>query len=177
MFGRSPQIDEVVRTRAYDPLSHQGSMRKKIAELQDFVETNMASSAQKQANQYDKTARMRTFKVGDRVWLSVPTAGKLEPKWEGEWTIASKKNAVNYEISDGVRNRIVHVNRLKQRIQPNVQRLHLQQDNQPVCQQWNPPSIDHIIESTDTPTPRYSTRNRRPPVRYGQLISGGTYVT
>ena len=33
-------------------------MRKKIAELQDFVETNVASSAQKQANQYDKTARM-----------------------------------------------------------------------------------------------------------------------
>ena len=88
----------------------------------------------------------------------------MEPKWEGEWTIARKKNAVNYEISDGVRNRIVHVNRLKQRIQPNVQRLHLQQDNQPVCQQWNPPSIDHIIESTDTPTPRYSTRNRRPPL-------------
>ena len=43
-----------------------------------------------------------SFQVGDDVWLSLPRAGKLDPKWEGNWKVVSVKNPVNVEISDGV---------------------------------------------------------------------------
>ena len=115
-------------------------MRKKLAEMYDLVETNLAASAHKQASQYDKSTRSRKFQVGDRVWLSIPTAGKLQPKWEGEWKIVGKRNAVNYIISDGTRTRTVHINRLKKRFQPDI-RGQESDNNQ---QQWSPPRIDHL---------------------------------
>ena len=48
-----------------------------------------------------------------RVNLSVPTRGKLDPKWEGGWLVKSVKGLVNVEISDGKRTKFVHVNRLQ----------------------------------------------------------------
>eukprot|EP00731_Ephydatia_muelleri_P016107 Em0009g531a len=42
--------------------------------------------AQWQKKSYDSSTKCRTFNVGDAVWLHVPTAGKLEAKWEGGWT-------------------------------------------------------------------------------------------
>ena len=50
-------------------------LHAKLAELCDMVEANLAA--------YDERASLRIFQVGDMVWLSVPTAGKLDPKWEG----------------------------------------------------------------------------------------------
>ena len=60
---------------------------------------------------------IRTFKAGDLVWLSIPMAGKLDPRWEGGWKVKACKSPVNMEVSDGTRNRVVHVNRLRHRIQ------------------------------------------------------------
>ncbi len=71
------------------------------------------AAAHNQSHQYDRSSQIRTFSVGDKVWLSRPVAGKLDPTWEGEWKIVSKISIVNYEISDGKRTRVEHVNRLK----------------------------------------------------------------
>ncbi len=60
----------------------------------------------------------RTFAVGDSVCLSVPTAGKVGPQWEGRWKIKSVKGPVTMEITDGQRTRVVHTNRLQHRTQP-----------------------------------------------------------
>ena len=57
-----------------------GYMQEKLAELQDLVETNLAEAAAHQKMMYDKHSTYRYF---DMVWLSVPTAGKLDPRWEG----------------------------------------------------------------------------------------------
>ena len=61
-----------------------------------------------QQEAYDKTykARGRKFKIGEAVWLSIPTAGKLQSRWEGMWIVKAIKSEVNLEISDGVRTKV-----------------------------------------------------------------------
>ena len=93
-------------------------MQEKLAELQDLVETNLAEAAARQKMMYDKHSTYRYFDVGDMVWLSVPTAGKLDPRWEGNWMISAVKSPVTIEITDGKRKKVVHVNRLHHRVQP-----------------------------------------------------------
>ena len=55
--------------------------------------------------------------VGDPVWLSISTAGKLNPKWEGEWVIQFVQSPVTYTISDSQRTKTVHSNQLRPRLQ------------------------------------------------------------
>ena len=42
--------------------------------------------------QFDKHSKERSFGVGDSVWVSIPTAGKLDPRLEGNWTIKAIKS-------------------------------------------------------------------------------------
>ena len=51
------------------------------------------------------------------MWLSIPTAGKLDPRWEGKWKVKIMRSPVTMEITDGKRTKVVHVNRLQPRIQ------------------------------------------------------------
>ena len=52
------------------------------------------------------------------------------------------KNVVDYKIRDGTCVRIVHVNRLERRFQPNSREG---SSNQEADEQWSPPLIDHSI--------------------------------
>jgi len=63
-----------------------------------------------QKHYFYQSTQYRTFTIGDPVWLSIPTAGKLESKWEGEWVIQSVQSPVTYKINDGRRTKIVHIN-------------------------------------------------------------------
>ena len=86
MFGRQPK-DHTKGQTGYAVDEYQGTMQAKLAELMDFVETHMVDAARHQKQEYDKYIRIRTFKAGDLVWLSIPTAGKLDPRWEGGWKV------------------------------------------------------------------------------------------
>ena len=118
MFGRSPQITDHTTPTAFDAGTYQAQLQAKLAELQDFVESQTTQTANRQKSTYDKHSTCRSFGVGDPVWLSIPTAGKLEPRWEGGWVVKSVKSPLNIEIADGTRTRVVHVNRLHKRVQP-----------------------------------------------------------
>jgi len=80
LYGRDPPALQGVSQLAYDSLSYLAIIQAKLAELQDFVHANIAEAASNAFNQYTSVA---SFKQGEPLWLSVPTAGKLEPKWEG----------------------------------------------------------------------------------------------
>jgi len=49
----------------------------------------MAEKASAQKTLYDIHSTKYSFKAGDLVWLSQPTAGKLDPRWDGSWTVQS----------------------------------------------------------------------------------------
>ena len=81
MFDRPPLQHPFPSTTAYDAVSHQSKLCSTLSRLYDFVETNLAQAAQKQKSTYDHNAVLRSFTVGEQVWLSSPSAGKLDPKW------------------------------------------------------------------------------------------------
>ena len=56
----------------------------KLAELQDLVNSTSAAATHKQQQGYSRFIKAQQFALGDLVWLSIPTAGKLTPHWEGK---------------------------------------------------------------------------------------------
>ena len=169
MFGRPPHSPLFASSPcSFDPTPYQFHLRDQLAKLRDLVESNLVASSAAQKNYYDNKSSLRTFSVNDCVWLSVPVAGKLEPKWEGGWRVTSVLSPVTIAISDGKRNRVVHINRLQRRIQP-METDGLMADS-PSVPQWRPPEVDHFfVEETSTepqpePQPRrYPSRTRRQP--------------
>ena len=149
-----------------------GALAPTLSRLCKTVETNLAASASNQKRSYDNRASSPpSFQVGNCVWLSVPTAGKLDPKWEGEWTVKSVKSPVSIEISNDSKNstRVVHANHL---CHHNVPSLVNSQPAEVSQRQWQPPTVDHIyLPPLPPPAPitpaGYPTRNRRPPNFYG----------
>eukprot|EP00731_Ephydatia_muelleri_P019885 Em0012g710a len=176
MFGREPRSNDLSPHIAFDTNSYQGYLQAKLAELRDFVDANMVQAGAAQKTSFDSHAKLRFFKEGDTVWLSVPKSSKLGSKWEGKWIIKSVKNDINMEITDGTRTRIVHINRLQHRNQHQYNEV--PPKDYPTIDVWNAPQIDHIITSPDLPREdlpredlpeeqrRYPTRQRRQPDRY-----------
>ena len=163
MFGRQPQTPPLPQTTAHEPGSYHAHLCSKLAQLCDFVETHLTEAACHQKKSYDQHTRLRSFQVGDCVWLSVPTAGKLDPRWEGGWVIRSVLGPTTYTITDGKRSKTVHVNRLQRRNQTQANPGTVRQESTTT---WQPTLIHHDIVSDDpAPEPRYPTRTRRPPDR------------
>ena len=137
-----------------------------MAELQDLVEAHIVESAHRQKVDDDRHSAERPFEPGDLVWLSVPTAGKLDLRWEGNWTVRRVKSPVTVEISDGDRTKVVHTNRLHIRIQPAVNSQPgivpnpATSANSSAHESWEPPGVDHFEEPTPQAERRYPTRDR-----------------
>ena len=106
MFGRPPQSAPIQQPTAFDPSNYSAQLQTKLASLQDLVHTNITANAQQQKLCYDKHSHVRSFAPGDLVWLSVPTLGKLQPKWQGKWKIIEIKNPINVKITDGQTTRV-----------------------------------------------------------------------
>ena len=60
-------------------------LQSKLAKLQDLVETHNAEAAS------STLSSECHFIASDLVWLLIPTAGKLDPRWDGRWRIKSVK--------------------------------------------------------------------------------------
>ena len=170
MFGRQPNsLATFAPANGYDPDSYQAQLKLKLAELYDLVEVNLAAESRRQREMFNKHSAQRSLTTGDKVWLSIPTAGKLQPKWDGTWEVRSVKNPITIEITDGNRTKTVHVNRLRHQIQPNRTEC----DRTPPTRApsnipWQPTQIEQLIVPSADPLPphRYPIRNRRPPDRY-----------
>ena len=162
MFGRSPCTVPFQSLNKFDTTSYASYLKAKLHTMQDFVHANLAKSAKQQKQQYDCYTVSRSFKAGDPVWLSIPTARKLQPCWDGRWTVTKLKGPCNLEITNGHQSKVVHVNRVQHRIQPN-QTLDPSVPTKP--QQWNSPDIDHHCVSPDSENDQrcYPLRERHPP--------------
>ena len=167
-YGRNPLSSSVSSSTAFDTQSYPAHLRAKLAELHDLVESNLQKQPAAKMHSYDKHTSPPSFTVGDTVWLSIPTAGKLDPKLEGGWSIKAVKSPVTMEINNRRNTRIVHTNRLRHcKVPSHVETL----TNTPVTNPppWDSPTIDHLYIPPPPPiTPRrYPQRHRRPLDRYG----------
>ena len=170
LYGREPAPCQPATQLGYDLLSYPAHLQARLSELQDFVHTNLAQAASVQKSNYDHHSMQSTFVPGDSVWLSKPTAGKLDPRWEGEWVIKSVKGPVTMEICDGKCIKVVHTNRLRHRYVPGKHDAAELSNttNENDCHEWTSPSVEHVIlPPTEHNMPsRYPQRQRRPPDRY-----------
>ena len=108
MFGKEPQALLFDSSLTFDSGSYQHYLRAKLADLLDFVESNLVKAADQQKFHYDKQSSVPFFTMNDKVWLSVPSAGRLQPRGEGGWKVTSIKNPVTIEISNGRKSKVVH---------------------------------------------------------------------
>ena len=170
MYGCNPSSTPFSKSPAFDALSYPAHLRAKLAELRDFVETNLAAAAHNQKRDYDQHTATPSFTAGEPVWLSVPTAGKLDPKWEGEWVIKSVKSPTNMEIDNGRNTKVVHTNCLRHRnIPTNTTSLQSDPSTNVRDQLWEPPTVDHVYVPPPAATAprRYPQRQHHAPDRYG----------
>ena len=167
MYGRSHSQAPLTCPPAFDAQSYPAHLQAKLAELRDWVESNLAAVAHKQKSAYDRHSTLPKFSVGDTVWLSIPTAGKLDSRWEGGWTVKLIKIPVNLEITKGSRSKVIHTNCLRHCIQPSPTDLKKETTEIPIAH-WQPPTIDHQYIPPPAPpvARRYPTRVRLRPDRY-----------
>ena len=135
MFGRDPKQADFPPTNAFDSSSYSAYLLTKLAKLQDLVANNNNVAAQQQKSHYNKNSATRTFSVGQQIWLSIPTASKLQPRWDGKWTVQKIRSPVNLKITDGKRTKVVHINRVQHRVQP----LQYTEPEIPQEAEWCPP--------------------------------------
>jgi len=110
MSGSQPQPAPFKPPTAFDPNTYSAEVQAKLALLQDLVHFNKVSAAWNQKLHYDKNSKMKAFQPGGLVWLSVPTRSKLQPRWEGKWTVVEVKMPINLKITNGKSSKVVHTN-------------------------------------------------------------------
>ena len=87
----------------------QHQLQVKLSQLMDFVETHNTQASSQQKQYFDHHTVARSFAVGDPVWLFILTTGKLDLRWQGEWSIQAVVSPTTYTIHDGNRTKAVHV--------------------------------------------------------------------
>ena len=87
----------------------------------------------------------------------------LSPRWEGDWTIQEVKSAVTMKITNGHHSKVVHINRLRHRIQKQPEEIEEPQGKGKAP--WAPPKIEHLIIPSDPPERHNPLGDRHPPDR------------
>ena len=176
MYGRQPQYPILPLSQTcFEPSSYVLHLQTKLADLKTFVDEHLATAAQAQKEYYDRQSSTPQFKPGDPVWLTDPTAKKLDPRWEGGWKVTHVMSPVTVEISKEERTKVVHVNRLQHRLQPYplegtttsiLDSLGLSETDHEIVQGnlTQPPPVVHGADQNNE-APRYPQRERRPPDR------------
>ena len=97
--------------------THVIEMRERLAEMTQLVAKHAALSQQRQKQYHDKSAKTRSFRIGDQVLVLLPTAAnRLKLRWTGPYKVTRKVGAVDYEIEMPGRRqerKIYHVNLMK----------------------------------------------------------------
>ena len=168
LYGRQPAPCQFATQLGYDLLSYPAHLQARLAELQNFVHTNLTQAAHLQRSNYDNHTMESTFILGDPVCLSIPTMGKLDPRWEGEWMIESVKGSVTIEICDGKRTKVVHSNRLQHHYIPGQRDTTKLNNTTNEINHLKSPSVEHVIlpPFEQNVSNRYPQRQRRPPDCY-----------
>jgi hypothetical protein len=73
-----------------------------MSAMTEVTKENMRVQQDRQKYYYDKKSRMRSYSVGDKVLILLPSdSSKLKSLWKGPFTIIRKLNDVDYEIRVG----------------------------------------------------------------------------
>jgi hypothetical protein len=89
-------------------------LQERLQETCELVKQELIKAQQTQKKHFDKKARVRVFKAGDKALLLLPTdENKLLMQWKGPFDILERVNGHNYRIQLPGRVRLFHANMLK----------------------------------------------------------------
>lgn len=92
-------------------------LRERLESTCEVARQHLVSASKKRAKHYNKSAKDRNMKVGDRVLILLPTENsKLLLQWKGLYTIVEKLGKVNYRIDMNGKIKTFHANLLKRYI-------------------------------------------------------------
>ena len=98
-------------------VSYVVGMRERLEAMAVLAKKNVGKAQRHQKAWFDRQARERELKVGEKVLILLPTsASKLLAKWQGPFVVKGRKGRVNYEVDMGERRkkcRTFHTNMLK----------------------------------------------------------------
>lgn len=127
-------------------------MRDRLEKYREEANINLQQAQRAQKTWYDKHARQREFKPGQKVLLLLPSStSKLLAKWQGPFTVVRKMGPVTYEVDHpekGKEKQTYHVNLLKawkEKVNPVknasllVRQVAEEDDSEGVVEDWKSP--------------------------------------
>ena len=92
-------------------------LRNRIEDKCTLALENLLTAQQKYKKHFDKSARLRTMDIGERVLVMLPTYhNKLLLRWKGPYPIMEKVGVADYRIKIGEQLRLFHINMLRKYI-------------------------------------------------------------
>ena len=93
-------------------------LRERLESVYDIAKENLTKAAKKQKIQYDRKARRRDLKVGDKALVLLPKkANKLLLQWKGPYTVIEKVGILDYKLQVGNKHKTFHANLLKKYVE------------------------------------------------------------
>ncbi|XP_070200772.1 uncharacterized protein [Littorina saxatilis] len=104
------EADEEVQTTA----TYIVELRNRIEETCKLAQENLGRAAQRYARGFDRKARPRSFKIGERVLLLLPVKhNKLQLQWQGPFEVTARVGQNDYRIMMHGKARLYHANLLR----------------------------------------------------------------
>ena len=89
-------------------------LRNQIEETCKIAQQHLQKAANKQKRHFDRKAKQRVFRPGDKVLLLLPTKhNKLQMAWRGPYEVKERVGMCDYRICIGDKVRLFHANLLK----------------------------------------------------------------
>jgi len=179
LYGR-PEAEPIQSTTKYAV-----NLQERLEQVHHFARQRLHITSDKMKRYYDNKLASSKLKQGTAVWLHNPQRKKgMSPKlmrnWQGPYVVIKCINDLVYRIQLGPKSKpkVVHRNRLWQYHGHNpptwfnvsLQNVRTQQNSHSEV------SPSHSMLETEsspeetTPPPRRSTRPRKTPIRYGQIV-------
>ncbi|XP_041356959.1 uncharacterized protein LOC121374100 [Gigantopelta aegis] len=113
LWTKEVQDDQVRSTYQYVI-----DLRERLELTRQMAKENLEKSARRHKYYYNKKARQRNMKVGEKVLVLLPTDNnKLTMQWKGPYTIKEKLGNVDYRLEVNRKIKTFHANMLKHYVQ------------------------------------------------------------
>ena len=89
-------------------------LKDRLAKTCELAQQELKKSSARYKKYYDRKTRSRTFKVGDKVLMLLPTDhNKILMQWKGPYTVVEKRGVADYRIDVDGKLKTFHANLLK----------------------------------------------------------------
>lgn len=141
LYGRQPRgiLDiaketwEEQKSKGKNVVEYVIKLQDRIEKVTPIVQEHLRQAQTRQATNYNKTAKPRSFNPGDRVMVLVPTPeSKLFTHWQGPYEVIEAVGPVNYKISQPNKRKpeqLYHINLLKPWVDREVLTVHASEIN------------------------------------------------